>query len=522
MRKLTLLVVSVVCAMLSVLSLVGNAQSPRSDAQMQKQSRETEKEIALTKSRLSENREQISRGVAELSRLEADINDCRRTVADMSRQVKTLDGRIGSLTGKIASGEKELEGLRQEYAKSVKKMRLARGRHSALAFIFSAKSFNQAMRRLRYLREFSSWREKQNVRIRRSMGVLREQTVQLSAARRGKEKALKAGEAAEREIAERHRQQNVVVADLRRHGEELRQHLAEKQREADALRSSISALIAQEEARKAEQARKAKKLVEERAAREKAAREKAAAEKGAREKAAADKAAREKAAAEKGVREKAAAEKAAREKAAKESAAKKTVPKKETAPKKEVEKQERSRNASGADYAKARGREPRKPSAAAATTPANKEAVKEAIRKGAEADGFASMRGSLPKPVSGSFRILTPFGRHSLPDLPGVMYDNPGIDAETSDGARAQAVYAGKVSGIYSLPGYHNVVIINHGSYYTVYGNISSPSVSKGQSVKAGQQLGALARDPDHGGKTMIHFEVWRNREKLNPAEWIR
>lgn len=502
MRKLTLLVVSVVCAMLSVLSLVGNAQSPRSAAQMQKQSRETEKEIALTKSRLSENREQISRGVAELSRLEADINDCRRTVADMSRQVKTLDGRIGSLTGKIASGEKELEGLRQEYAKSVKKMRLARGRHSALAFIFSAKSFNQAMRRLRYLREFSSWREKQNVRIRRSMGVLREQTVQLSAARRGKEKALKAGQAAEREIAERHRQQNVVVADLRRHGEELRQHLAEKQREADALRSSISALIAQEEARKAEQARKAKKLVEERAAREKAAREKAAAEKT--------------------VREKAAAEKAAREKAAKESAPKKTVPKKETAPKKEVEKQERSRNASGADYAKARGREPRKPSAAAATTPANKEAVKEAIRKGAEADGFASMRGSLPKPVSGSFRILTPFGRHSLPDLPGVMYDNPGIDAETSDGARAQAVYAGKVSGIYSLPGYHNVVIINHGSYYTVYGNISSPSVSKGQSVKAGQQLGALARDPDHGGKTMIHFEVWRNREKLNPAEWIR
>lgn len=507
MRKLTLLVVSVVCAMLSVLSLVGNAQSPRSAAQMQKQSRETEKEIALTKSRLSENREQISRGVAELSRLEADINDCRRTVADMSRQVKTLDGRIGSLTGKIASGEKELEGLRQEYAKSVKKMRLARGRHSALAFIFSAKSFNQAMRRLRYLREFSSWREKQNVRIRRSMGVLREQTVQLSAARRGKEKALKAGEAAEREMAERHRQQNVVVADLRRHGEELRQHLAEKQREADALRSSISALIAQEEARKAEQARKAKKLVEERAAREKAAREKAA---------------REKAAAEKAVREKAAAEKATREKAAKESAAKKTVPKKETAPKKEVEKQERSRNASGADYAKARGRESRKPSAAATTTPANKEAVKEAIRKGAEADGFASMRGSLPKPVSGSFRILTPFGRHSLPDLPGVMYDNPGIDAETSDGARAQAVYAGKVSGIYSLPGYHNVVIINHGSYYTVYGNISSPSVSKGQSVKAGQQLGALARDPDHGGKTMIHFEVWRNREKLNPGEWIR
>ena len=141
---------------------------------------------------------------------------------------------------------------------------------------------------------------------------------------------------------------------------------------------------------------------------------------------------------------------------------------------------------------------------------------------GVKSGDFAAMKGSLPRPVSGAFKVTSRFGRQSLPDLPDIVYDNPGIDAEVSSGSSAAAVFGGKVSGVYMIPGYNTVVIVNHGNYYTVYGNISSPAVKVGDAVKAGQNLGALAPDEDNSSKSSIHFEVWRNREKLNPLEWIK
>lgn len=126
------------------------------------------------------------------------------------------------------------------------------------------------------------------------------------------------------------------------------------------------------------------------------------------------------------------------------------------------------------------------------------------------------MRGSLPRPVSGNFRVTSSFGVHSLPDLPDVKYDNPGIDAEVAKGAAAQAVYAGKVSGVYMIPGFSTVVIVNHGDYYTVYGNLASASVKVGDVVRTGQGVGSVAESEDNPGHGQIHFEVWKTgRNKI-------
>ena len=132
------------------------------------------------------------------------------------------------------------------------------------------------------------------------------------------------------------------------------------------------------------------------------------------------------------------------------------------------------------------------------------------------------MKGNLPRPVSGAFKVVVPFGRHSLPDLPSVEYDNPGIDAEVAPGSSAMAVYAGEVSGVYLLKGFDAVVIVNHGSYYTVYGNIATPIVKVGDKVKTGQALGKLFTDASDNNRTVIHFEVWKGREKQNPMLWIK
>jgi septal ring factor EnvC (AmiA/AmiB activator) len=72
------------------------------------------------------------------------------------------------------------------------------------------------------------------------------------------------------------------------------------------------------------------------------------------------------------------------------------------------------------------------------------------------------------------------------------------------------------------IPGYSTVVIVNHGNYYTVYGNISQAAVKVGDVVKQGQSLGRLANDEDNPSHSTIHFEVWKNRDKLDPLGWIR
>lgn len=528
-----------------------SAQQPASSKEARQMSRETQQEIARTRTRIADNEEQVRRNLSELRELELSIETNRKTVADMAGQVKTLDGKIGVLGGNIARGEKELARMRSEYAKAVRKMRRARGRHSMLAFIFSAKDFNQALRRMRYLREFNRWRQRQTDKITHQIGVLKGEKVELGKTRKEKDRALAMSRRAQEDMQKQHRRQDEVVAELQRNGDALRAHLAEKQREADMLKSQISALIAQEQAkaaaeRAAREKAEAERRAREKAAAERAAREKAEAERVAREKAAAERAAREKAEAERRAREQAEAERRAREaraeadrkaKEAKIAAERKSREAKEAAEReaREAERRakearaeadrrakearaeaERKRNeesasvAAGPDYAKARGRKPRE----------NNNASKSAATS--SASGFAAMKGALPKPVSGSFRIVSPFGKHALPDLPKVQYDNPGIDAEVSAGSHAQAVYEGKVSGVYSVPGYNTVVIINHGDYYTVYGNIASAAVKVGDGVKAGQNLGSLARDPDNDKRTTIHFEVWHNREKQNPAAWIR
>ena len=76
-----------------------------------------------------------------------------------------MTGRIGTLENGIKGNEKELQRLRTEYLKAVKKMRLARRNNSELAFIFASKSFNQALRRMRYLRQFSEWKDRQSAVI---------------------------------------------------------------------------------------------------------------------------------------------------------------------------------------------------------------------------------------------------------------------------------------------------------------------------------------------------------------------
>lgn len=128
-------------------------------------------------------------------------------------------------------------------------------------------------------------------------------------------------------------------------------------------------------------------------------------------------------------------------------------------------------------------------------------------------DNFRNNRGRLPWPVRNGV-ITRKFGRQPHPTLHHVMTSNNGIDIQTTDAAEVNAVFGGKVIAVQFIPGANYLVIVQHGSYYTVYSNLDKAYVKAGDNVALQQHVGRVS------GNT-VHFELWINRSRENPAKWI-
>lgn len=133
---------------------------------------------------------------------------------------------------------------------------------------------------------------------------------------------------------------------------------------------------------------------------------------------------------------------------------------------------------------------------------------------------FASNRGKLPVPVTGPYIITSHYGEYTVPGLRGVKLDNKGIDIQAKPGAQARAVFNGKVAAVFQLNGLFNI-LVRHGAYISVYCNLSTASVKADDTVKTGQTLGIIFSDGADGGRTVLHFQLRREKEKLNPEPWL-
>ena len=153
-----------------------------------------------------------------------------------------------------------------------------------------------------------------------------------------------------------------------------------------------------------------------------------------------------------------------------------------------------------------------------------KEAKKKAATPGAKTPepagggAFEASRGGLGWPVEGG-RVLTKYGTQQHPVL-HTLTENKGIDISVPAGSRISAVAPGEVSTIWWLPSFGNLVIVAHeGGYRTVYAHLSDIDVEEGQTVAPGQSLG---KSGEGLSGPMLHFEVWKGRDTLDPEKWLR
>ena len=133
---------------------------------------------------------------------------------------------------------------------------------------------------------------------------------------------------------------------------------------------------------------------------------------------------------------------------------------------------------------------------------------------------FAENRGKLPVPITGPYLITSHFGQYTVEGLRNVKLDNKGIDIQGQPGAQARAIFGGKVAAVFQLNGLFNI-LVRHGAYISVYCNLSSASVKTGDTVTTRQPLGIVFSNPADGGRTVLHFQLRREKQKLNPEPWL-
>ena len=467
---------------------------------LQSQRQKIQQQIKEQERRLQNNKRDVKKRLENLMILNSEIADKRKAIDTIRRDITTLDGNIVVLDNQLKTLEKELDDRKQKFQSSLRYMHRNRSIQNRLMFIFSAKNFTQMYRRMRFMREYAGYQRVQGEAVKVMKQDVAEAKQELAKTKRQKNDLLYRGVQEQKSLEGKQEEQKQVVSTLQKQQKTIEGIISEQRKKDQALNAQIDKLIAEEVARaKARAEAEARRKAAEEAAKKRAAelaRKKAAAEAARREnerRIAEAKAREERAKAE----ARAAARKSAEEKAAAERAAA------------EAENARREAERQAAADAKAREKE------MAEVKKENKQETYFVSSEDQRITGsFESNRGRLPMPITGPYRIVSHFGQYNVEGLKNVTLDNKGINIKGQPGAQARSIFDGEVSAVFGIGGIMGVMV-RHGSYISVYCNLSSVSVRKGQKVSTRQALGTI------GSENILQFQLRKQVAKLNPESWL-
>ena len=476
----------VLFVMLLMGGLVANAQN-REDLQKQKQS--IEKELAELNQLYRETQKNTKTSVKQLAIIKRKINARESLVNSINREVKQLDETIYLNERDIYRLRKELDTLKVKYAKSIVFAYKNRSSYAYLNFLFSAGSFNDAMKRMAYLKSYRQNRETQANTIVKSENLLQEKIGVLSVNKKERLSTLEVQNKQLLDLQEDRKEQDQVVAQLKGKEKELNKQIRDKENQRQKVAVAINAVIRREieEAKRRDEAKRLKALED--ARKLKAAQDAAAAQ------AAADK---------------------------KNAAGTTTKPATSTTAKPPTNNTVVANGSAGANNNSVNPPKPTLNDPATGVSSAAKDRTYsplESTPEGMEMSlNFENNRGRLPWPVSNGI-VTVGFGTQSYAGTK-LMQKSDGLEIAVPVGsavrcvADGEVVYAGEVAD-------ENIVLVKHGKYFTGYKNLSSVAVSRDQKVKAGTVLGKSGTSID--GEGGILFMIMNDKSVAqNPTPWLR
>ena len=223
--------------------------------QLENERKATLQKMEATSKLLDQTKQSQQSSLNKLNLLSTRIRERQSLISTINREVNQLDNEIKSLTERQARLQERLAAVKADYARLVQQAYVHRGAEHKLMFVLSAESFDQSLRRLRYLRQYAAYRREQAREIERITAEIDEQNRAAEAHRLTRLEALQQKEAEAKRLATDRREENRLLADLKKKEKTLRTQLAAQQKKAARLDGQIEKLIA-EEIRK-EEARKA-------------------------------------------------------------------------------------------------------------------------------------------------------------------------------------------------------------------------------------------------------------------------
>lgn len=511
---------------------------------LQGQRANIQKKIKEQERALRRNQADVKKRLQDLMVLNGEIDQRQKNIDGIQQDIHYIDGNIGLLNAQLKTLEQQLQDRKNKYIRSMRYMTRHHSVQDKLMFIFSAKNLTQMYRRLSFIRQYSAYQKAQGEAVKAKQKQVTEKHKQLQVVKGHKNNLLYKGQQEKTALEGKQTEQQQVVQGLQKQQKTIQAVIADQRKKDAAINAQIDRLIAIEvEKARARAAAEAKRKAEAQAAaqrrREELARRKAQAEAEARENARRIEEARRK------ERE----AELARQRAAEENRKAQELARK--AQEEARLQAENSAKARAQDKARARAEK----AARAAAEQANRQARAEQAAREAEADrraaelkaktdearnrkelasarreandaatlstvdrmlsgGFEANRGRLPMPITGTYKIVSHFGQYNVQGLSGVTLDNKGINLLGKPGCVARSIYDGEVSAVFGYGGMWNV-LVRHGAYISVYCNLKSVSVHKGQKVSTRQALGAVGAD------NILQFQLRKETVKLNPEAWL-
>jgi murein hydrolase activator len=411
---------------------------------LERQRKELKAEIDNQEKLLKDIKKTTTENLVQLKAIDKKMDLQDKVLDNIGRDINILDNNIYNSQREINKLNLVLDTLKQEYAKSMVYAYKNRSSYDFINFIFSANNFNDAIKRIAYLRSYRSYREMQGDNILRTQQLLRMRINDLSGNKQQKNMVMNEKSKEMDELEKQKLKKDQIVNQLKSKGKEIANQIANKKKQMQKVKVAIDLAIkkAQEEARKQAIAAAAEKRRLDEEAKRKAL------------------------------------------------AANPTV-----------------KPATGT-----------KPVKAPTPAPVKQESVllndANTIRINSN---FEGNRGSLPWPVDKGY-VTMHYGSNELPGGGGKI-NNPGVTIATDVGTPVKAIFDGVVSKVVYVENMQ-VVILQHGKYFSSYSNLGSVSVQPGQSVKTGQVLGKAAANEEGIGS--IDLLMDSERGEINPEGWLR
>ena len=466
---------------------------------LQTEREKIQKKIREQEQQLRANRADVKKRLSNLVVLNSEITEKQKTIEGIQKDILSLSNDIDVLKKQLDTLEMELGERKTKYIKSMRYMYRQRAVPENLVFIFSAQNFSQMYRRFRFMREYANFQRAQGELVKTKQAEITQKHTQLEAARGEKNNLLSLGRKEQEALQHKQEEQQKIVSTLQSQQKAIQGVIAQQRKKDAELNAQIDRLIAEEVAKaRARAAAEAKKKAEQEAAErrrreQELARKRAEAEERAREN-------ERKIAAARAAEERAKAAKAAAQSAEEKERNEKLVRDAESNRKALEKKADKDK----AEFAKVVAEHKQESKEMEMLTSVDRKLT----------GNFENNRGRLPIPITGSYKIVSHYGQYNVEGLRNVTLDNKGINILGQAGCKARSIFEGEVSAVFRF-GETMIVMVRHGKYISVYCNLRSVSVQKGQRVSARQVLGVVG--DDH----ILQFQLRRETVKLNPEAWL-